>query len=386
MKKLGICVCYQHRNYGSQLQSYATTVELEKRGIDYEIIRYKKKITPAFVVKALPRLMNPVFISDRVKLRYKKKLMLKAHPQLERDNAVRNACLAKFSQERFTKLSPVFNGYDELQRESARYDAVMVGSDQLWAPGGITSNFYNLMFAGDDVKKLSYAASFGVSQIEPKLHEKYRTFLSRMDYISVRENAGKKLVESLSDKTAEVVVDPVLLLSAEEWLEVIPNERRYEKPYIFAYLLGPSAEYRRAITEFAKEKGLPIVTSHHMDTYNKADEDFGDEAPFDVGPADFVNLIRNAEYVFTDSFHGSVFSMLYRKPLLIFDRYEAGTLTSKNSRIDSFCENYGLQNRRFNGDAHAIETEAGYDEALQKAQEHIKQSKAFLDRALSDFN
>ena len=198
MKKLGICICYQHRNYGSQLQSYATTVELKRRGIDFEIIRYKKKITPALLIKSLPRLVNPVFINDRVLVRYQKKLKLKMRPQLENDNNLRNACLAKFSKERFTNLSPIYYGYDQLCKESAKYDAVMVGSDQLWAPGGITSNFYNLMFADENTTKISYAASFGVSQIEEKMHPLYKKFLDRMDYISVRENWGKKLVEQLS--------------------------------------------------------------------------------------------------------------------------------------------------------------------------------------------
>ncbi|HCA04781.1 MAG TPA: polysaccharide pyruvyl transferase family protein [Ruminococcaceae bacterium] len=384
MKKLGICVCYQHRNYGSQLQSFATTVELEKRGIDYEIIRYKKKLTPSLAAKMLPKLFNPVFISDRVKIRYKKNLMMKTHPQLGRDNAVRNECLAKFSREHFTKLSPVYEGYSALKSGAEKYSAVMVGSDQLWAPGGITSDFYNLMFAPEGVERLSYAASFGVSKIEPKLHAKYREFLSRMDYISVRENAGKKLVEELSGKSAEVVVDPVMLLTAEEWLEQIPDENRFNEPYIFAYLLGDSEEYRRQITEFAKKKGLKIITSHHMDTYNKADEGFGDEAPFDVGPAEFVNFIRNAEYVFTDSFHGSVFSMLYKKQFLIFDRYKADTLTSKNSRIESFCENYGLSDRRFNGDIYAADNAIDFDAVYKKTDAHIKKSKAFLDKALAD--
>lgn len=384
MKKLGICVCYQHRNYGSQLQSYATTVELERRGIDYEIIRYQKKMTPVFVLKALPRLFNPVFISDRVKTRYKKNIMLKTHPQLARDNAVRNAKLAAFSKERFTRLSPVYVGYDALKKEATRYDAVMVGSDQLWAPGGIKSNFYNLMFADDDTCKLSYAASFGVSRIEEKLHPLYRTFLERMDHISVRENTGKQLVETLSDKTAEVVVDPVMLLTAEEWLREIPDEKRSQQPYIFAYLLGPSAEYRKAVTAFAADKGLKIITSHHMDSYNKADEGFGDEAPFDVGPAEFVNLIRNAEYVFTDSFHGSVFSALYHKRFLIFDRYPAGAATSKNSRIDSFCENYSLQSRRFGGDMAAADEPIDYDSVQQKIDAHRERSRAFLDKALMD--
>ncbi len=385
MKKLGICICYQHRNYGSQLQSYATTVELKKRGIDFEIIRYKKKVTPALLIKSLPRLLNPVFISDRVLVRYKKNLMLQLKPELKQQNSTRNSCLAKFSKERFTKLSPVYYGYDELKKASAKYDGVMVGSDQLWAPGGITSNFYNLMFADEGTLKLSYAASFGVSQIEPKLHELYNKFLSRMDFISVRENSGKKLVEELSSNTAEVVVDPVLLLDGDEWLEEIPNEKKYDEPYIFAYFLGTSAEYRKAVTEFAKKKGLKIVTSHHMDSYNKVDEGFGDYAPFDVGPAEFVNLIRNAEYVFTDSFHGSVFSMLYKKQFMVFNRYSDASISSKNSRIDSFCENYDLKDRRFNGNIDAVDNEIDYDSVLKKAQEHRKQSKAFLDKALENF-
>ena len=382
MKKLGICVCYQHRNYGSQLQSYATTVELKKRNIDFEIIRYKKKITPLFILKALPRLFNPVFISDRVMLRYQKRLMLKLKPELEKNNAIRNKCLADFSAERFTDLSPIYYGYESLQKGSENYWGVMSGSDQLWAPGGITSNFYNLMFAGENTKRISYATSIGVAQIKPKLHKVYREFLNKMDNISVREIAGKKLVEQLSHKKAQVVVDPVMLLTAEEWLKEIPLENRYDEPYIFAYFLGESGEHRKAVTEFAKKKGLKIVTTHHMDKYNKADEGFGDYAPFDVGPAEFVNFIRNAEYVFTDSFHGSVFSVLYEKKFMIFTRYADDNVASKNSRIDSFCEIYGLSDRRYKGNAEEIDNEIDYKTVLAKVQQEREKSKAFLDKSL----
>ncbi len=122
-----------------------------------------------------------------------------------------------------------------------------------------------------------------------------------------------------------------------------------------------------------------------MDSYNKVDEDFGDYAPFDVGPAEFVNLIRNAEYVFTDSFHGSVFSMLYQKQFLVFTRYAENSMSSKNSRIDSFCENYGLTDRRYNGDIYAVDNEIEYNSVLERVEEHRQKSKAFLDNALADF-
>lgn len=192
MKKLGICICYQHRNYGSQLQSYATTVELKRRGIDFEIIRYKKKITPALLIKSLPRLVNPVFINDRVLVRYQKKLKLKMRPQLENDNNLRNACLAKFSKERFTNLSPIYYGYDQLCKESAKYDAVMVGSDQLWAPGGITSNFYNLMFADENTTKISYAASFEFLRLKKRCIRCTKSFSTEWiisAFVKIREKA-----------------------------------------------------------------------------------------------------------------------------------------------------------------------------------------------------
>ena len=385
MKKLGICACYQHKNYGSQLQSYATTVELARRNIDFEIIRYKKKTTPLLLIKSLPRLLNPIFINDRIIETSQKKMMLKLHPQLAQDNAVRNAAFDKFSQSRFKKLSPVYYGYEQLKEQSKKYTAVMVGSDQLWSPSGITSNFYNLMFADDNTVKISYATSFGVSQINPRYHKIYNTFLNRLDFISVRENSGKKIVEELSSNKAEVVCDPVILLDAEQWLKEIPNKRLYDEPYIFAYFLGKSAEYRDAVTKFAKQKGLKIVTEPHMDSYNKADENFGDYTPFDIGPAEFVNLIRNAEYVFTDSFHGSVFSMLYQKHFLVFNRYSDNSSSSKNSRIDSFCKNYGLSDRRYNGNIADVENKINYEDVLGKVDEHRQKSKAFLDRALADF-
>lgn len=386
MKKLGICVCYQHRNYGSQLQSYATTVELKKRNIDYEIIRYKKKITPLLLIKSLPRLFNPVFVRDRILLRYQKNLMMKLKPELGKSNAVRNKCFADFSSRRFTDLSPVYYGYDSLKKAGEEYKAVMVGSDQLWGPGGITSNFYNLMFAGENTRKISFSASFGVSQIKPKLHKLYRTFLNRMDYISVREIQGKKLVEQLSDKTAQVVVDPVMLLTAEEWLQEIPDKSLYNEPYIFAYFLGESKEHRQAVEKFARKKGLKIVTSHHTDKYNKSDEGFGDYAPFDVGPEEFVNLIRNAEYVFTDSFHGSVFSVLYQKKFLVFTRYSNNSIASKNSRIDSFCQLFAVADRRYQGNIEAVENDIDYKTVLEKVQQEREKSKAFLDKALENLS
>lgn len=384
MKKLGICVCYRHKNYGSQLQSYATTVELKRRNIDFEIIRFKKKITPGLLLKLVSKIFNPVFLNDRIIEGLQKKIMLKMHPDFAKNNAIRDRAFDKFADERFTDLSPVYYGFDELQKGAKKYRGVLVGSDQLWSPGGFTSDFYNLMFAPDDCIKISYATSFGVSSVKKRYYKLY-SFLDRMSFIGVRENSGKKLVEQMSNNSAQVVVDPVLLLDEKQWLDEIPNERMYDEPYIFAYFLGKSEEYRKAVTEFAKAKGLKIVTEPHMDSYNKADVGFGDCTPFNVGPAEFVNLIRNAEYVFTDSFHGSVFSVIHKKQFTVFNRYADNSTSSKNSRIDSFCENYGLSDRRYSGNIFDADKPIDYEKVLFAVEKHRKQSLEFLDRAFATF-
>lgn len=383
MKKLGICMCYQQRNYGSQLQCFATTWELDRRGIDYEIIRYEKQYTPRMILRLLPRLMNPVWISERLLLRYPKKAALILCPSFRKKNGLRNQRIASYSKKKFTALSPVWKWYDALCKGSARYDAVLVGSDQLWSPSGIESGFYNLMFVGDGIPRISYAASMGVSQVSGKLHDVYREFLSKMTHISVREKRGQELVKELSGREAEWVVDPVLLLDAEEWDREIPGQALYQEAYIFAYFLGKSREYRRQVTAFAREKRLKIVTLHHMDTINFSEIGFGDEVPYDVGPEEFVNLIRYAAYVFTDSFHGTIFSIIYRKQFLVFDRYGRQSISSKNSRIDSLCEGYGIHERRYRGDIHAVEASVDYGAVHKRIHEHRMQSIRYLDRALA---
>ena len=136
--------------------------------------------------------------------------------------------------------------------------------------------------------------------------------------------------------------------------------------------------------KLAELTGLKIVTVHHMDTYNKADVGFGDYAPFEVGPEEFLNLIRGAEYVCTDSFHGSVFSMIYHKKLMIFKRYADSSKTSKNSRIYSICENLGVTHRMFDGsNLNTITDEIDYDGVDSRIEKIRSESKAYLDKALA---
>lgn len=343
---IGLCIRYFNPNYGGMLQGYATMKLLEKRNIDFELIRYEKKKDLQFVVNSIPRLFNPI-------LRYEKKLMLskklnaKLHPAFSKNEGIRRQQFRAFETKYFTPKEKKYIGYDALKLAAGQYEAFITGSDQIWSPSGLESNFYNLMFVPDSICKISLASSFGVSAIPKNQIERTREYLNRIPFISMRENQGAQIVEDLTGRKVPVVVDPVCMLTAEEWGNFASKREFCREKYLFAYLMGDNSEYRKNVTEFAKKRGLKVVTLRHANQYVKADETFGDYWFYDVDPCDFLNLIKNAEAVCTDSYHGSVFSLILHKELAIFSRYSSTETFSKNSRIDTLCENYGIMNRRF---------------------------------------
>lgn len=347
---IGVCIKYSHENYGGMLQAYATVSMLEERNLAYELIRYEKVHTPMGMIKMLPRLLNGVLLNDKYEA-LRKKLGKRKHPEFSEKDAVRMAAFRDFRDSHFTKLSPVFRGYDALRQGARRYRAVVTGSDQLWSPAGLPTNFYNLMFVQKNIRKISLASSFGVKEIPWYQRSRTAAFLNRLEHISMRENRGSEIVEELTGRKAPVILDPVFLFDKEGWEKLIPVKREIEEPYLFAYFLGDNPEHRQAVTQVARELGCKIVTLRHMDQYVASDEDFGDYAPYDVGPDRFLNLLRGATYVCTDSFHGACFSVIHRKQFVVFDRYRSGFRFSKNSRIDTLCKNLMLQDRRYTGKA-----------------------------------
>lgn len=381
--KIGLCVVLYNNNFGSMLQAYATMKTLEDLGYEYELIRYKKKYTPLFALKSIPRIFNPITISDK-KLIIQKKLLMLFHKDIKEANQIRNKMFEKFRKEHFTHYADWSNGYEELKKAGKKYDAYLVGSDQLWSPSGLATNFYNLMFVDDEKLKISYASSFGVKKIPKYQRKRTKQYLERIQYISTRENSGKNIVKELTGRDVPVVLDPTLLFDQEKWKKVIEDKNMYNDEYIFAYFLGPNPEHREAVKKLAKEKKLRVVTIRHMDQYVEADNNYGDYAPYEVGPVEFVNLIRNAKYICTDSFHGMVFSIIHHKQFLVFNRYSDQAKDSKNSRIDSLCENLKLQARRYKGDINIIDENINYRDVDEKLNEFRKNSINYLKKALEN--
>jgi hypothetical protein len=285
------------------------------------------------------------------------------------------------------KLIPLFHeyvGYQALHEGSKNYSAVVVGSDQVWTPMSLPNKYFNLLFVDDSVRKVAYASSFGVSVIPDFQKKATGRYLDRFYKIGVREQRGKEIVDELSHQKAQVVADPTMLLTREEWAAEIADARPHEKePYIFCYFLGTNQEARKAANELKAKTGYKVITIRHMDEYVAEDESFGDEAPYFVDPNDFVKYISEAAYVCTDSFHCSVFSILFHRQFMTFYRFAQTSKTGRNSRIDSLFNVLGISRERiYNGDVMKIKQVvdwASVDEKLNKLRE---ESIVFLWDAL----
>ena len=378
---VGLCIVHKNHNYGSMLQSFATLVKLDELGVDYEIIDYSHPRTLQFYAGAAGRLANRDFLYSKARL-FRKKAGKKLHPDYAANEAVRGERFDRFVKERFPRFSEPINEYRRLRRYAEKFTDVLVGSDQLWLPSGNGTNFYNLMFAPRACNRIAYAASFGVSSIPAHQRKETAEYLNRIRHISLREESGKRIVKELTGRDVPVILDPTMVITRKQWDEAVPDKAVTDGEYLFCYFLGNNPSHREEASALAKSLGLKIVTLRHLDEYIASDEKFGDEAPYDVGPEEFVNLIRNAKYVCTDSFHGSVFSILYHKQFISFNRYGDGK-NSRNSRLDTLFGNIGID-RRFHGDLKSeILRKIDYDAVDSKLEVLRMRSDRFIREALS---
>lgn len=218
----------------------------------------------------------------------------------------------------------------DLSLGSEGYDLYFIGSDQVWNPSFDNTSEGEYLPQVEKRKKCAYAASFGVSEIT---ENRGRTawLLSQIGRISVREDAAANIVEGLIGVRPQIVLDPTMLLKAADW-EAIAEKPKMDVPsdgYILKYALGRNVPDNKAL-DAAGETNCAII-------------DLQDEN-LPVGPSEFVWLIAHAKFVCTDSFHASVFSVLFHTPFAIFERISVNK--DMSSRFDTLCETLGLGGRR----------------------------------------
>ena len=383
IKKIGCVIAYKknHTNYGTSLVGYALVKKIQQLGYEVEIINYIKKLSLLEkVVIALNqfRVQGPkIFLK-----RFESRPTCQAYIDGIR---IRTKSVEAYKQKKLVPLFHDYVGYTSLVEGSKNYDAIIVGSDQVWLPHGLKTKFFNLLFVDDSVRKIAYASSFGVSKIPSFQKRDTAHYLNRFYCISVREQSGKEIVDSLSMNKATVVADPTFMLDAIDW----SNEAKdanvdTSEPYIFCYFLGTNPDARIAANELKANTGLKIITLRHMDEFVKNDEQFGDEAPYDVNPNDFVKYIRDAKYVLTDSFHCSAFSIQFHKKFMTFYRFAIGAKWGRNSRIDSLFNVLSIPREHiYQGDVMKVNNPIEWNVVEDKLQAFRKKSVEFLRNSLS---
>lgn len=315
--KIGI-VTIDSVNYGNKLQNYALQHVLRDFGFEVETYFYNTTINN---------------IHNKIKMMACCIVRSKAY----KFSSFRK--LIKWSQFTFDTLY--------LNKDiTNQYKYFIAGSDQIWNPLFSFNGIANFLTFVRPEKRISYAASFGVNHIPLEKKKDYIKWLSEIPNISVREETGADIVEELIGVRPQVVLDPTLLLTSAEWHKIAKKPSfKLPKKYALKYFLGNSDENVSTVQNYlSDEKGL---NTFDIRALNK----MGKEIP--VGPSEFLYLIENAECVITDSFHGSVFSILFKKPFVVFDRKDKEKDIS--SRIDSLCSMFKLNANRYGDEKFDIE-------------------------------
>ena len=387
MKKVGIVSCYFKDNYGSMLQSYATQKFLDKQQIPNETINidYNKDFKRKKKKYYLSQITNFKFIKNKFGM-IKLKVDKKVNKQLGKNISIRNEKYKEFRKE--FNLSRSNSTFKDLTYQAEElYSDVIVGSDQLWLPVNVVSDYYTLNWVPDNINKISYSTSFGFSNIPTKYADIYRKFLNRINHLSTREESGVKIIKELINKEAKLVSDPTILLTRNDWHEESAKCRKYNEKYILCYFLGNNIEHRKFAERLKEKTGYKIVSLNHSDEYVKYSDKFCDYAPFDIGPREWISLIENAEYVCTDSFHGTVFSILFNKIFFDFRRHNNKSKISTNSRIDSLLNVAGISNERIlagNEDIDKVlKYKIDYDKVNENMHKFRKESQNWLLNSIS---
>lgn len=346
MTRVAVASCHDKRNFGSMLQAWATeraiallghdAVTIDKTGLGADIGRGRRSYY-----------MGHLLDLDL----YRAKLGFVGHRLRQRLNAGfggemrrRYRAFDRFAAEHF-HLSPRFGSFAELGEWTRGQDAAVVGSDQLWLPVNIAGRYYTLDFVESPCRKVSYATSFGVSELPEHYMREVARFLPTFTAASVREDTGADIAEAATGARPAVVCDPTMLLSREEWGSVADASLAPDAPYALCYFMGGNLWQRECARREADRRGLRLVAIAHPDEYVRYDDSYADVYPWDAGPAEWVGLISHASMVFTDSFHGTAFSNIFGRPFVSFRRHENMGAQSTNSRLDSLLGRLGLAGR-----------------------------------------
>lgn len=353
-----------NRNYGNRLQNYALLHVLHSNGLN-----------PS-TAKILLNINTPFSFANHLILLYVKKIViyiLSRIPLSKKWLKLRRL----LEGIRYTKLFAPDNiylltAYAGLNIRTS-ISNIVIGSDQVWNYRWLSKEDLALRlgsFVPDDIPIVSYAASFGVSEISDDVKPIFQRYLPRLKAISVREDRGAELVKEMTGLDATVVLDPTLMLTTAQWNTItrgfVPDDDRY----VLTYFLGkPSDEQEKTIQSYAKTHGCRV----------RRILDLRDKETYVAGPQDFVELFSKAQYVFTDSYHACCFSILFHKQFTVFNRAGMEGKANMNSRMETLFRLFDLDSVVMDK---GLAPRIDYDKVDKLLAQHRTESQAWLDKAM----
>ena len=351
--KVAIATIIDNDNYGNRLQNYALYHYL--KCLNYDVI--------TILNESYSNTKKYFFIRKIKNIRYK--------------GTYSNNLLRKKKFEEFNKYIDFTNRQFSIYSNFDKFDYFVAGSDQIWNPYcGRLRDFDLLAFAPPE-KRISYAASIGINNIPENKIPQFKKELLKFNAISVREETAKHIVENITDrKDIKTLIDPTMLLSAEEWDKVSKRPEQLDKynikKYILTYFFGNvNSVIQNEIERIALENNCKIIDI--LDKNN----------PFyEIGPSEFLYLEKNAFLICTNSFHSCVFAIIYDRPFVVFKR-EQKNVVNMSSRIETLVDKFKLKNRKFNGKNITPENlKHNYSEAYKILETERKKSCNFLKNLL----
>jgi len=342
MSKIGILSFPRYFNYGTFLQLYALQTVVAECGYEPEVIDYdpyndslKKPVEQRTLAGALKQLLSTLVSPLR---------RGGSRSSFTVGQAQQRTRFVQFLADDIRLGEKTYFSAQQLEADPPAADAFIVGSDQVWNPvGHYQDSAYFLSFA-EQAKRIAYAPSFGVSELPQDTQDWLKEQINAIPYLSIREEAGAAMIESLTGRTAQVVLDPAYLLDADAWSDFADEAAVPEQPYLLCYFLESDRYMREQALALAEQQGLRplLIPVHPCD-----EEGLGDRfiQLSGIGPREFVGLIRHAAFICTDSFHGTSFSILFNRPFLTFKRYDNAAQAANHSRLDSILQATGLQHR-----------------------------------------
>ena len=370
MKKIGILTFHKSYNCGSMMQTFALQTTIKKLGGNPEIIDFSNEDQK--------KLYQVMFPNNSIK-NVVKNIILYPHKKRIQEN---NEKYEKFINDYFELSKGKFSSIDELSEEN--YSTIIAGSDQIW---NITiddaDDAYFLPWV-KKARKIAYAPSFGAKNImeHTKNVEKYKVFLNDFDFISIRENNGKKWIKDLIDKDVPVVLDPTLLLDENEYSVLIKNQLTLPEKFIFYYSPHYENEINTLVENISKKLNMPVIGFNSKTFFVKMMNLKGFKLPDFEDPSIYLELIKKSEIVITTSFHGTIFSSIFKKKFWVVKN---GGMLKSDDRVQTLATDLDLLDRVISikyDDSFDYNKEKNYDKYNKFLSEKRIQSMDYLKKAL----